>query len=227
MKNKNKTYGYLRGSNKNVDKNNQQYKISKVARNEKIKIDYIEDTISSTKPFEKRKIFDLVQKCEQGDTIIVSEISRLARNTEQTLAICRMCVEKGVTVRILNPEMTFSNDLNSTAVFTLFGLIAEMEGAFIKARVNAGLDAKKAQLKKDGFFISKAGKKITSLGAPKGGQRSLKLEKDHDKILDMYNKGLTKRAISQMVGCHPESVTTFLKRYPIVNGKYVEKFIKW
>jgi DNA invertase Pin-like site-specific DNA recombinase len=100
---KNKVYGYLRGSTGDIDKNNQKDAISKVAKSRNIKIEYIEDTVSSGKPYAKRGISNLIDECNKGDSIIVAEVSRFARNTEEMLMISRICLEQGISLEILNP----------------------------------------------------------------------------------------------------------------------------
>jgi DNA invertase Pin-like site-specific DNA recombinase len=112
----NKIYGYLRGSTGDIDKNNQRDAINKVAKSRNIKIDYIEDTVSSGKPYAKRGISKLINRCNKGDSIIVAEVSRFARNTEEMLMISRICLEQGISLEILNPALKFDDSIATKAV---------------------------------------------------------------------------------------------------------------
>jgi DNA invertase Pin-like site-specific DNA recombinase len=43
----------------------------------------------------------------RGDTVVVHEISRLARNTADLLALVQQLNDKGVTIKFLKEDMTF------------------------------------------------------------------------------------------------------------------------
>ena len=128
----NKTYGYMRASTGDIDKANQKDAIAKVAVSRNIDIDYIEDTVSSGKKYEERKISKLIKQCESGDTIIVAELSRFARNTEEMLMISRICMEGGINLEILNPALKFDDSITTKAMITVMGLASEIERHVIK-----------------------------------------------------------------------------------------------
>jgi DNA invertase Pin-like site-specific DNA recombinase len=75
-------------------------------------------------------------------------------------------------------------------------------------------------IKKQGYFISKSGDKVYSMGAKAGVQQPMKLEKDKDKVLKYVNLGLNKTAIGILLKVSRITVSKFLKRYPIENGEY-------
>ena len=73
-------YGYIRTSTDKQNNENQHYEIEQFAKNNNIKIDkWIEETISSKKDLEERKLGKLLKKIKQDDIIIASELSRLGR----------------------------------------------------------------------------------------------------------------------------------------------------
>jgi len=214
-------YGYLRGSTGAIDKNNQRNAIDKIATARGIKIEYVEDTVSSGKPYAKRKISNLVKQCKRGDKIIVAELTRFARNVEEMLMIARLCLEKGIELEILNPAMLIDESISSKAMLTIMGLAGEMERHFIKMRTRQSLQVRKEAIEKNGFFINKVGEKVFSLGAKKGRYQQLKLEPQADLVLKYRNKKLNNTAVSKLLDCNRLTVERFLKRFPIKHGKYV------
>jgi DNA invertase Pin-like site-specific DNA recombinase len=215
-------YGYLRGSNGTIDLNNQMKKIIDFGGHGDLKDNFISDVVSSRSPLQERGISRLIEDCERGDKIIVAELSRLARNTEETLAIVRLCREKGIELKILDPDVDFTNELSSEIVITVLGLVGQMERHFISQRTRQSLKTRRDLIAKNGFFISKEGKKIYSIGAKKGVPQKLKLDKDRDMVLKYINLGLNKTAIAKLLRVNRVSVTSFLKRHPIKDGAYID-----
>lgn len=213
-------YGYLRASNDKVDLKNQRENIISMGGHGDLKENFINDIISSRKSFEDRGISKLIDKCNAGDKIIVSELSRLARNTEETLKIVRLCREGGIELKILNPNIDFSNELSAEIVITVLGMVGRMERHFISQRTKQSLKVRREAIKKQGYFISKSGDKVYSMGAKKGVQQPMKLDKDKDKVLKYVNLGLNYTAIGILLKVSRVSVSKFLKRYPIENGEY-------
>lgn len=216
------TYGYVRASNGNIDKNNQIEALKQVFKSRGIKASFIEDTVSSGKPYEKRKLSTLIKSCKKGDTIIVAELSRFARNTEEMLMISRICLEQGIYLEILNPALKFDSSITTKAMITVMGLASEIERHFIRSRTRMALQIKKEELLKNGFFLNKRGEKVYSLGAKKGRYQQLKLEKDFKKVLEYKNLKLSHTAIGKLLGTSRLTVQRFLARYPIKNSEYVK-----
>ncbi len=217
-----KIYGYVRGSNGAIDKDNQIDAISKIANARGLDIDYIEDTVSSGKTYEQRKISKLIKKCVKGDTIIVAELSRFARNTEEMLMISRVCLERSINLEILNPALKFDDSIATKALITVMGLANEMERHFIKSRTKMSLARRKEEIAEKGFFINKQGEKVYALGAKKGRYQALKLEPQAKQVLHYKSLGLNHTAISKLFKCSRITVDRFIKRYPIKGGKFIK-----
>ena len=60
--------------------------------------EWMSDTASGGTPWQERAISEILNSCERGDKIIVSEISRIARSTVGVLTFMQAAAEKGVTV---------------------------------------------------------------------------------------------------------------------------------
>ena len=71
-----KVIAYLRVSTDQQDWNNQKLEILEYARNNNIKVDeFVQITISSKKSTQERKIDYITQNLNEGDTLIVTELS--------------------------------------------------------------------------------------------------------------------------------------------------------
>jgi DNA invertase Pin-like site-specific DNA recombinase len=99
-----------------------------------------------------------------GDTVVVHEISRLARNTADLLALVEKLNNKGVTVKFLKENMTFiraeldangkpakQNAMN-TMLLTIIGAISAFELSMINERRAEGQAKAKAEGKHCGRF---------------------------------------------------------------------------
>jgi len=88
----------------------------------------------------------LLTHVRRGDTVLVHEISRLARNTADLLALVQQLNDKGVTIKFLKEDMTFvrtevdangkpqkPNPMN-TMLLTIIGAVSAFELALINER---------------------------------------------------------------------------------------------
>jgi len=84
-------YGYIRVSSDKQTTGNQKFEIDNYCKAQGIMLDkLIEETISSTKKIEKRKLGKLLRQLKKGDLLIVSELSRLGRNLMQIMKILHL-----------------------------------------------------------------------------------------------------------------------------------------
>ena len=75
------TYGYIRVSSDKQTVENQRFEINNFCVKENLSIDgWIDETISGTKNYDKRKLGELLNRVQKGDLIICAELSRLGRN---------------------------------------------------------------------------------------------------------------------------------------------------
>ena len=69
-------YGYIRVSTDKQTVENQRFEINTFCQKQNLQIDgWIEETISGTKNFDKRKLGDLLKTVQKGDLIICAELS--------------------------------------------------------------------------------------------------------------------------------------------------------
>jgi DNA invertase Pin-like site-specific DNA recombinase len=88
-----------------------------------------------------------------GDTLCVHSMDRLARNTEELLAIVRELTGKGVTVRFMKENLTFSGsdaDPFKTLMLNMLAAFGQFERELINERRREGVDAARKKGKKFG-----------------------------------------------------------------------------
>ena len=83
-------YGYIRVSTDKQTAENQRFEILKYADEKKLHIDrWIEETVSATKRLSHRKLGNLLNHLQEGDILVVTELSRLGRSLMEVMSILR------------------------------------------------------------------------------------------------------------------------------------------
>ncbi len=184
----NQTLAYLRASTNKQDISNQKLEILEYARQQNIKIDdFIESTLSSRKSSKQRRIDELISRLTSGDTLIVTELSRLGRSTAEVIFLINALVESQIRVVVLKQNLDINeHDMNSKIVITLFSLFGELERDMVSLRTKEALAAKKAQGIK--------------LGKPKGTIQKSKFDKDVERIKELLTMGLSVRKTAKLLG---------------------------
>lgn len=95
---------------------------------------------------ELRKLLDYAR---EGDTVVVSDISRLARSTRDLLSIIDHLNQKQVGFVSLKESIDTTTP-QGRFVLTIFGALSELERENILSRQREGIDAAKARGKKLG-----------------------------------------------------------------------------
>ena len=87
-------FGYIRVSTKEQSLDSQKNSISRYCVDSKLIVDeWIELEISSHQSTAKRRIDELLDKLLPGDTVIVSELSRIGRSIKETLNIIEVIIK--------------------------------------------------------------------------------------------------------------------------------------
>jgi len=190
------TIGYIRVSTDKQTNENQKSEIRTYC-NDKLKItvdDWIEPVaISSRKDLKDRKIDELLSKASKNDKVIVSELSRLGRSTQEVLQIIEKLMKLEVEVHIIKSGQIINpnnkNDFTSKAMVTLLGLFAELERDLISLRTKEALKSKKEQ--------------GVRLGKPEGTIQKSKYDEHKNRIVELKNLGLS---LNKIVSNHLEPV---------------------
>lgn len=131
-----KIYGYARVSTKGQMENNslQQQEEEIKSRYEKCII--FREAYTGTKT--DRPIFnEMLLKLEKGDTLVVTKLDRLARNTVEGIEIIQELFQKGIAVHVLNVGLLENTTMGKFFITTLLA-VAEMERNTIIERTQAG-----------------------------------------------------------------------------------------
>ena len=192
-------YGYIRTSTDKQHNENQRFEIEQFADSNNLKIDkWIEETISSKKDLEERKLGKLLKKIKQDDIIIASELSRLGRNLLQVMSILHHCMNVGCQVWTLKDNYRLGTDIQSKVLAFAFGLSAEIERSMISERTKRCLDRLKAE-----------GKHI---GRTKGSKnKRTKLSGKDDLIKTLISQNISKTQIAKMLKVDYSTLYKFLK----------------
>ena len=193
-------YGYIRVSTDQQSTSNQKFEINRFATSHNIKIDrWVEETISSRKPLNKRKLGSLLEELKDGDILISTEISRLGRSLLEVMGILQHCLTQNCQIWTLKENYKLGSDIASKVLAFAFGLSAEIERQLISERTKMSLDKLKSQGK--------------HLGRPFGAKsKSLKLSKNTKKVKDLMAKGLPKAQIARLLGVDKLTLYRFLKK---------------
>ena len=79
----------------------------------------------------------MLSHVRDGDTVVVHEISRLARNTADLLALVQQLTDKGVTIKFDKEQLTFTGDKENPMnkmLLTMLGAVSAFELAMINER---------------------------------------------------------------------------------------------
>ena len=181
-----KVLAYLRTSTDKQDLNNQKLAILEYARQNGLQIeDFIAIMISSQRNRSDRRIDELLGKLNPGDTLLVTELSRLGRSTGQVIHLIDELLNTGIRIIIAKQNLTLDKmqrDIQSLAMITLLSLFAEMERMMISQRTKEALATKKAQ--------------GIPLGKPVGTIQKSKYDQDRERIVELLRLGVSERRIS-------------------------------
>ena len=177
-----KTTAYLRISTVDQDIEKNKSDILKLANNKNLgQVIFVEERISGTVSWKKRKIFPIIQDAQEGDTIIVSELSRLGRSMLEIMEILSIVADKKISLYSVKGDWHLDDSIQSKIVAMVFAMASEIERDLISSRTKESLRAKKAQGIK--------------LGRPFGTGKS-KLDKFKPEIEALLANGSTQKFIA-------------------------------
>lgn len=196
------TYGYIRVSSDKQTVENQRFEIEKFCERNDLHIDgWIEETISGTMNYDKRKLGPLLKKVKKDDLIICSEISRLGRSLFMIMEILSICMKKECKVWTIKDNYRLGDDIQAKVLAFAFGLSAEIERNLISMRTKEALARIKAEGRK--------------LGRPDGvlDEESLKCFPHKDKILIWRDSGMSFRRIANRLHMSRNTITRYYRKY--------------
>lgn len=202
MKNKPRTIAYLRVSTADQDLEKNKANILRYANDKDLgKVEFIEEKISGTVSWKKRKIAEIVKQLTEGDNIIVSELSRIGRSMLEIMQVLCICLEKGVHIYAIKGSWQLDNSIQSKVMAMALTIAAEIERDLISLRTKEALQARKA--------------KGMSLGRPKGKGKS-KLDAFRPEIEALLNNGSTQKFIANRYDTTEANFTNWMKKNEVL-----------
>ena len=191
-------YGYIRVSTDHQHTANQRHEIELFTAKNDMKIDkWVEEVISSRKPLHERRLGKILKKLKKGDILIATELSRLGRNLLEVMGILQECLEKDCQIWTLKENYRLGADIQSKVLAFAFSLASEIERQLISERTKISLQ----RLKDEGRH----------LGRPYGTSYQ-KLQKQHDRLMNLLDKGVSKAEIARSLGCLWLTVHRYMQR---------------
>ena len=96
---------YLRVSTNKQHLENQQEEIKKFAAHRGLDIDkWYHDVVSGKVHSNDRKLGDLLESLQEGDCLIVTEVSRLSRTLIDIMNIINTCIQRKIVLHSTNPD---------------------------------------------------------------------------------------------------------------------------
>jgi DNA invertase Pin-like site-specific DNA recombinase len=153
----------------------------------------IEEVFSGRKVEGRSKLMSLLSLAKKGDEIVCVKIDRLARSLRDVLNIVHGLADKGVALRVLEPEISTGGPVGNL-VLTIFAMVGELELSIMKERQTVGI----AQAKANGKY--------------KGRPREI----DRANVLALRQRGdgptaiarslaISRRSVYRVLGEHPQS----------------------
>ncbi len=190
-------YGYIRVSTDHQTTENQRFEINKFCEKNEIRVErWIEETISSTKSLDKRKLGRLLKRIGKDDMIIASELSRLGRNLLQIMSILHHCMDVGAKIWTIKDNYRLGADITSKVLAFAFGLSAEIERNLISQRTKEAL----ARIKSEG----------KQLGRPIDSTPACKLIGQEKYIAEKLESGVNHSELARRLHVHRDTLNKFI-----------------
>lgn len=192
------TIGYLRGSTADQDLEKNKADILAFANSRDLgRVTFVEERASGKTPWRKRKVAEVLENLTQGDTLLVSELSRLGRSMLECMEILSIATHKGVHVYALKGNWQLDDTIQSKIIAMAFAMAAEIERDLISSRTKDALRARRAPGK--------------PLGRPKGPGKS-KLDAFRPEIEALLANGSTQRFIANRYSTTPANLSNWIKK---------------
>lgn len=147
----------------------------------------ISERITGKTPWRERRLGELENQIAAGDYLLVSELSRIGRNTADVLQFLAWATSKQVIVIATKSQMRIDASIQSKIFTTIMALASEIERDFMSQRTREGLAVARAK-----------GKKI---GRPQGQSTKHALDPFSEEIRNALAHGASKAFLCRLYGC--------------------------
>lgn len=193
-----KNIAYLRVSTLEQDIEKNKAEILFLANDKSLgKVEFVEEKISGKIHWRNRKIGDIIESMQKGDTILLNEFSRLGRSMLECMEIISIATQKGINIYTVKGNWQLDNTIQSKVMAMVFSMVSEIERDLISKRTKEALQTKKASGIK--------------LGRPKGPGKS-KLDAYRMEIEALLKNGSTKKFIAERYNSTPAGLHNWIKK---------------
>ena len=193
-----RTIGYLRVSTTEQDCEKNKANILQYANDRKFgHVEFIEEKVSGTTHWQKRKIKTIIDTLGDGDRLIVPEISRMGRSMLEIMEMLSIAKQKGIAIYDIKNEFEINGRFQGELMAMIFSMAAQIERDLIASRTKEGIAAARAN-----------GKQI---GRPRGPGKS-KLDKYRPEIEALLANGSTKTFIADRYKTTLPNLFNWLKK---------------
>lgn len=197
-----KTVAYFKTSLNRQEVREQRQAVVEFAEREGITISqFIEMPASATR---EKRIDQLLGLLGSGDTLIVSELSRIGRSLGQIVRTVEALIKGNVHFISVKEGICLDEERSSQtqAMVRMFALLAETDRKLVSIHTKEGLAAARDKGKK--------------LGRPKGSLGSSKLDGRTEEIRRLLALGVSKTSIARIMGVGRTTVVHFIKSRGLV-----------
>jgi len=193
-----KNIAYLRVSTTEQDLEKNKAEILHLANDKGLgKVEFVEEKISGRIQWKQRKIGEIIEQLQKGDSILLNEFSRLGRSMLECMEIISIATQKGIKIYTVKGNWQLDDSIQSKVMAMVFSMVAEIERDLIVKRTKEALHTKKLSGVK--------------LGRPKGSGKS-KLDVYKIEIEALLKNGSTKKFIAQRYNTSQANLFNWLKK---------------
>jgi DNA invertase Pin-like site-specific DNA recombinase len=197
-------FSYLRVSQLSQDLEKNKAEILKLANDKKLgQVEFYEEKASGKITWRQRKIGEILDLAQEGDSIVVSELSRLGRSMLECIEILSICLQRKINIYSVKGNWQLDNSIQSKIVAMAFSIAAEIERDLISQRTKEALQVRK-----------QAGIK---LGRPKGIGKS-KLDSYRVEIEALLHNGTSQRFVAKRYGTTEANLHHWIKKHGIIKN---------
>jgi len=197
--NSSKTVAYLRVStlDQNIEKNKSDI-LHFTNQQDLGRVTFVEEVASGRTSWRDRRIAGILDELQEGDTIIVAELSRLGRSMLECMEILSLASRKGIRIYAIKGNWHLDENIQSKIIAMAFSIAAEIERDLISQRTREALKFKKEQGLK--------------LGRPKGPGKS-KLDPFRPEIEALLANGSTQKFIARRYNTTQANLHNWIKKH--------------
>ena len=195
-------YGYIRVSTDKQDLNNQLQEIIGYCKSKGLQLNtdqIFQEVVSSRVNKQDRKaLCGLMESLKKDDTLIVSELSRLGRNTIEVLQTVQGLLKEDIELRLLKENLIIngSDSITAKLILPMLSAINELERDRISQRTKQALATKR--------------KMGMTLGRPKGSFSGSKLDPHINTIKEMLEKKVSIQSLARIIGTSRQNLHRYI-----------------